>query len=176
MSTALLGKDRFENIAASLIYHALKDHAVGSCSVVGGDIFRAFKHDPWGRPDTISKSSPELAQAAREKITAAIRATAFDWARVNYNAHVVRYEEAPGIPGGTETRVALARPNWKRGRVLSLPELLKALRALHYNCDAGAATGPALALALPVLDDLIDSLKDACLELLPEYAAAEWPI
>lgn len=176
MSTPLLDGFRFANISASLIHHATAGHSGGSCSHEAGEIFRAFNLDPFGRTAHGFKAPTDPA-GAREKITLAIRAAAFDWQRLNYNAHVVRYEDEPAIPGQAgEQRPAPPQPSRVRGKVLPLPALLKALRALRYNCDGGHASGDGLRASLTILDTLIDALKDACLEMLPEYQAAEWAI
>lgn len=178
MSTPLLSPRRFANLQTSLIYHATSEHGATSCSMINGEIFRAFGIDPWAREFDEGKLSPKSTnpEAAREQVKAAIKAAVFDWQRANYNAHVVRYETEPNMPGDVpEDRPPAPSPRLPNGKLLNAPALCKALRALRYNCD-GTASGEAAKQSLALLDRVIDVLKDHCLELLPEYRDAEWAI
>jgi hypothetical protein len=125
-----------------------------SCSALNGRLARVIGINPFAL---------DVRAVAYNRISQLV----FDWARSNYAAHVNRYEDADG-PAPT--------PKLPRGRLLSPPELLKALQALRYNCDAGNGSGASIKPSLETLDTLIDCLKDHCLELLPEYQAAEWAI
>lgn len=167
MSTPLLSSDRFQNVSNALFCHATESMSRSSCSSLCGEICRALGVDPFG-------------PTAPADLRAAIEAAAFDWARANYNAHVVRYEDAPAYPGAqSERRPAAPGPvriRIDRRNCLNVPALLKALRAIRYNCDGGGASGATVNASLAKLDTLIDSLKDIVCEMVPEYQAAEWAI
>jgi len=155
MSTPLLSPNRFANLQASLAHHAFDNWTPYGCSVLNGEILRALGVNPFGE---------EPVQRGGERIKEIV----FDWQRLNYNAHVARYDHvSPPAPS----------PTLPRGEVLSAPALCKALRALRYNCDGGEATcNETQRESFRVLGELIEVLKDHCLELLPEYHDAEWAI
>lgn len=52
--------------------------------------------------------------------------------------------------------------------------LLKALQAIRYNCDGGAAIGESFKSALSTCDELIETLKEYIIDGLSEYRKAEW--
>ena len=64
----------------------------------------------------------------------------------------------------------------KRGSLLSLPALLKALHSVRYSCDGGNEAGARLRESLAILDRLIDAITDEIIGGLPEYACARWSI
>jgi hypothetical protein len=171
MSTPLLDPFRFANIRASLLHHGsndLQEHKAfgATCSSINGEIFRAFKLDQFGRANPADwRATPDLG-AAKANLVCAVTAAVFDWQRANWSAHTARYEETTASP----------LPKLPKGNVLGIPALLKALIALRYNCDGGAASGSTVQASLVILDRLIDLLKDQCLEMLPEFQAAEWAI
>lgn len=171
MSTPLLDSSRFANLRASLLQHGTDELLRGQCSQLNGEVFRAFGLDPWGRTSK-EHGAPTDLDAARVNLKAAVSAAVFDWQRANWAAHVARYHEGED---GYKLPERPA-PRLPRGSVLAPPALLKALRALRYNVDGGDASGPTVKASLETLDRLIDSLKDYCLELLPEYRDAEWAI
>lgn len=178
MSTPLICAARFADLRASILAHGTDGFTESgpfgvSCSMLNGEIFRTFGVDPFGR--TAGKSADT--KAARDSFSVSVTAAVFDWQRANWAAHVARYcEPRETWQGEGDEMPPKPSPKLPRGRVLSVPALLKALRALRYNCDGGNASGPTVCASLAVLDALIDSLKDHCLELLPEYRDAEWAI
>ena len=178
MSTPLLDPSRFANLRASLLRHSTDgfgDQFGGSCSSLNGELFRAVGLDPFGRSKPINHESKPDIPAAQDAYRSRIGSLVFDWQRANWAAHTARYS-TPAEEWQAKDWPAQPSPKLPRGEVLSVPALLKALRALRYNCDGGNASGDTVKASLDVLDAIIDALKDHCLELLPEYAAAEWAI
>lgn len=182
MSTPLLDSFRFANLRTSLIHHGTNEHGLHpdfpkmeSCSTLNGEIFRAFGVDCFGRASQAHGEACDMAKAKADLISV-IGGAVFDWQRANWAAHVVRYCDQRETWQGEGERPEKPSPRLPRGTVLNVPATLKALRALRYNCDGGTASGPTVAASLVILDRLIDALKDHCLEMLPEYQAAEWAI
>ena len=165
MSTPRIDLQTFANIRATL-----KDRTatVGGCNHLTAEIFRAFDLDPWGRPNG-DPEAPTNCRAAADNLTPAVTAAVFDWQRANWSAHVARYDG--------EAEKTIPSPRLPRGRDLNDAELLKALQCVRYNCDAGkSCAGTSFAASLPILDSLIDSLKDHLIDQIPAYVAAEWPL
>lgn len=165
MSTPRIDPQTFANIGATL-----KDRAatVGGCDHLTAEIFRAFDLDPWGRPNG-DPDTPINCRGAQTNLAAAVNAAVFDWQRTNWSAHIARYDDT--------AEKTMPNPRIPRGRILNEAELLKALQCVRYNCDAGrSCTGTSFAASLPILDSLIDSLKDHLIDTIPAYAAAEWPL
>ncbi len=152
MSTATLSRQRFADIKFSLVYHATDEIRTGrSMSDLNGRIGRAicchaFDADP---------------------VRDAIKATLFDWQRLNGAAYAVRYAHHAGA---AEARDVAPVKYPKGTRLLTVPALLKALRCLHYNCDGGKDS----AGSLEKLAKVCDALADYLVEQMPEYQAAGW--
>ncbi len=149
MSTPNLSSHHFAAVRTSLAHYATRGRRETSSTQVAADLCRALNVSPFGSDNAAPRS--------------AIDALVFDLQRLNAVAYSRRHFAK--LPAVSPT---------KRGALLSLPALLKALRCVRHGCDGGNEVAESLRESLLVLDRLIDVITDAIIGGLPEYACAKW--
>jgi hypothetical protein len=151
MSTPKLSSHHFAAVRTSVVRYATTGRRETSSTQVAADLCRALNVSSFGSDNAAPK--------------AAIDALVFDLQRLNAVAFSRRY--LADLPAVAPT---------KRGALLSLPALLKALHSVRYSCDGGNESGASLRESLAILDRVIDAITDAIIAGLPEYACARWSI
>jgi hypothetical protein len=149
MSTPHLSSRHFAAVRTSLAHYATRGRRETSSTQVAADLCRALNVSPFGSDNAEPR--------------AAIDGLVFDLQRLNALAYSRRHFAK--VPAVSPT---------KRGTLLSLPALLKALRCVRHGCDGGNEGAESLRESLLVLDRLIDTVTDAIIGSLPEYACAKW--
>lgn len=143
MSTPQLSSKHFSTVSRSLVHYTTLGRTSLRSPLLAAELCRALGITP-------HSDDHQDAQLA-------VSTLAFDLQRLNSAAHKNRYR----------TTTVIDAP--KRGALLKLPALLKALYCIRCNCDGGQFQG-----ALTTLEAVIEAIEYHIISTLKEYEEAEW--